>query len=488
MFAVLHVVDFPLQAALRLARPLDDASPAALVNPDSRPSTLIACNAAARASGVVVGQTGPQALARCAALQIVSPHADAEAEARAALLAAASSVSPFVEDTAPGVVTIQIAGLPVERRRPALLSAIERLRPLSLQVTAGIGPTPLLALYAAREADPLLEIDDGRAFLGPLPLATADPPPELAAVLAGWGVKSLGDLTDLPKSAIAQRLGPSGLALWERAAGETSRPLRLIQTEPEFAATFECEHELETLEPVLFLLRRFVDRLALQLAGAALAAEELHLTLRLSDETVHARDLRLPEPSTQPDLLFRALQTHLETVRTASAVIGIQLSITPARAAVRQHGLFDNALRDPHRFAETLARISALVGPDRVGTPSAGDSHRPDTFTLTRPSAEITPPPPPAGFRHPLRGLPLRRFRPPLPATVELADGRHTPAYLWTRLVQGPIHAAAGPWRAAGDWWQPDQHWQREEWDVQLKGLYLLVRTPTGWFLEGEYD
>ncbi|MEY4815813.1 MAG: hypothetical protein RLZZ162_2886, partial [Verrucomicrobiota bacterium] len=39
--------------------------------------------------------------------------------------------------------------------------------------------------------------------------------------------------------------------------------------------------------------------------------------------------------------------------------------------------------------------------------------------------------------------------------------------------------------------WETDRSWEREEWDVALAdgcGLYRLLRTPTGWFIEGEYD
>src|SRR5690606_24509289 len=113
-------------------------------------------------------------------------------------LAAAFSLAPQVEDTAPGICTIRIDGLPAAEREPALRRALEQLAALGLPATAGAGATPGLALYAARRAEPLLMVGDGRAFLAGLPLAAADPPTELASILAGWGVRTLGDLTDLP--------------------------------------------------------------------------------------------------------------------------------------------------------------------------------------------------------------------------------------------------------------------------------------------------
>jgi protein ImuB len=485
VFAVLHVADFALQAQLRAEPGLAD-SPVALLNAAERNAFVAACTPAARTAGVEPGQSAPQALARCATLLVRTPHAALEAEARAGLLAAAFSLSPAVEMTSPGVCTMDIAGLARERREPALLRALAELNQLGLYGSAGLGATPLLALYAARQAAPLTVAQGDRAFLAPLPVAVAGPPPELAQILDGWGIKTLGQLTHLAKADVTHRLGVAGLALWERAAGETTRPLHLVTPPREFIAALDCEHELETLEPLLFILRRFVDRLVLELRNASLAAIELHLRLDLTDDTHHARCIRLPEPLTDPDVLFRTLHAHLENVRTAAPLCAVRLKITPGRVLARQHGLFDSGLRDPHGFADTLARVAALVGSDRVGTPRMTNTHRPDVFSLSAPAPNI--PPISGKFTHPPHGLVLRRYRPPVPARVELAGSR--PDCIWTDGQREAVGAIDGPWRGSGDWWQGDRAWQREEWDVELAGggLYRLLHTPEGWFLEGEYD
>jgi protein ImuB len=104
-------------------------------------------------------------------------------------------------------------------------------------------------------------------------------------------------------------------------------------------------------------------------------------------------------------------------------------------------------------------------------------------------------------------GLPLRRFRPPLPARLEFtttdlaeagapsppgsappADRR--PSYVWTEHFHGAISHVRGPWCSSGDWWQADRAWSRTEWDIALVGggLYRLLRTGEAWFIEGEYD
>jgi len=384
------------------------------------------------------------------------------------------------------VATADVTRLAAERHEPAVRAAVARLARLGLPATAGLAATPLLALYAARRAAPVLVVHDSTAFLAPLPLSAAEPTPELAGILAGWGVRTLGQLTALAKPAVARRLGAAGVALWERAAGEAVRPLQPAALPRTFTAAVDFEHGFETLEPLLFVLRRCVDRLALELHAAGFVAAGLDLTLTLADVTEAGRSFRLPEPTGEADVLARALHSFLETLRTAAAVTGIRLQITPARPLVKQPDLFETGLRDPHGFAETLARTAALVGSDGVGAPQPADTHRPDVFTLVPPPAAI--PSPASAPVHPLVGLPLRRFRPPQPATVELA-GR-APAFVWSTDVRGAVAKVRGPWRGAGDWWRPDLAWEREEWDVALAegGLYRVLHTPAGWFVEGEYD
>jgi len=486
MFAVLHLAHFPLQALIRAEPALADR-PVALLAEAARGAPVAEVSSAARAAGVEPGFSVPRAQARCPGLVVRPRRPDLEQEAGAALLAAAFGATPGVEATLPGVATLDLSALAAPRRGPALRLALAELQSLGLAASAGLGPTPLLALYAARQAGPGTVLTGSREWIAPLPLAVAEPAPDQVAILADWGLRTLGQLTALSKAEVTHRLGRDGLALWERAAGEATRPLRLASPPREFAAALDCEHELETLEPLLFLFRRFVDRLALDLRNAHLAALALELTLRLADETAHTASIRLPEAVTDPDLLFRALQTHLETVRTPAAIAGVRLKVAPGRVTVRQQGLFDGGLRDPHGFADTLARVAALVGPDRAGRPVRTDTHRPDAFKLEPPPPVLAPLA--AGFRHPPRGLPLRRHRPAWPAKIELA-GR-TPAFVWTDRVRGAVQACDGPWHASGDWWEPGRHWRREEWDVELAdgGLYRLVRTPAdGWFIEGEYD
>src|SRR5439155_17284103 len=63
------------------------------------------------------------------------------------------TLSPAIEDTAPGIFTIDLKGAD-EKKLPAMITAaLQQLAGLDLPATAGLGATPLLALYAAKAAD-----------------------------------------------------------------------------------------------------------------------------------------------------------------------------------------------------------------------------------------------------------------------------------------------------------------------------------------------
>src|SRR5207249_7873745 len=75
-------------------------------------------------------------------------------------------------------------------------------------------------------------------------------------------------------------------------------------------------------------------------------------------------------------------QTHLENFKSEHPIVAVALTAQPIRPASQQFGLFETALRNPQQLYETLARLSALLGNDRVGTPIKEETHRPDAFRM----------------------------------------------------------------------------------------------------------
>lgn len=479
-YAVLIVPDFALHA-LRRSDPALAHKPVALIEGEGRKAVLT--QVSPEALGVTPGLTVTLAMARCPGIVLCPRTPAAETESRRLLLAAAFSLSPRVEITDAESCTIDLQGADPGQTEQAMQARVVELARLGLPARAGAAATPLLAAYAARCAQPVLIVQDARAFLAPLPLAFAQPTPAHAEVLATWGIQTLAQLTALPKGEVGRRLGTEGVALWERAAGETTRVLHLTPPSTTFAAQWDYDPGIESLEPLLFKLQRFAECLALELRNSHLVAEQLILTLLLEDDSDHRRVFRLAEPGTNVATWLKVMHAHLETLHLPARLTGVRLVVTPTRPQLKQDGLFDTGLRDPHAFWENLARVAALLGEDRVGTPLPADTWRPDAFSLERPAESV--PPPESTPAQPARGGVLRRFRPPRPVLVALENAR--PAAL-SGPISGPVRGVHGPWRASGGWWQAGG-WSVETWHVEIDdAVYQLARTSEGWALEGEID
>src|ERR1700737_2281212 len=204
----------------------------------------------------------------------------------------------------------------------------------------------------------------------------------ILAILHKWGIHTLGQLAALDKEQLGARLGPEAVRMWERANGLSNRLLKLVRPPESFEESFEFEHEIETAEPLLFMLRRFLEQLALRLSAIYLVAKELTLRIGFSNKQTYERVFKIPQPTNDVDLLFRMLQTHLENFKSEHPIVAVALTAQPIRPASQQFGLFETALKNPQQLYETLARLSALLGSDRVGTPIKEETHRPDAFRM----------------------------------------------------------------------------------------------------------
>ena len=304
------------------------------------------------------------------------------------------------------------------------------------------------------------------------------------AILHRWGIESLGQFAALEKEAVAARLGPIGLQLWERATGKTTRLLKLVPVRESFEEAFEFENEIETSEPLLFMLRRFLQQFSGRLGVLHLVASELQLEITFSDKSDYRHGFKIPEPTNDVEILFRMLHTHLENFTSTSPIIAVALKAETTKPSFEQFHLFETALRDPARLTETLARLTGLLGAERVGTPVLEETHRPDAFRLEPFSWQL---PETTTGLPPLPASALRRFRSPSAASVLLAKNR--PAHFHSAKVQGAVRDGKGPYKASGNWWD-EKAWDRAEWDVELEnGALCQCHSSRGqWALDGIYD
>jgi nucleotidyltransferase/DNA polymerase involved in DNA repair len=169
MFATIYLPNFYLQAAIR-HHPKLRAQPVALIDASEKKVAIIELNDAAEKAGITKGMTPSQALARCLHVVIRARERAQENVIAEILLQHAFMLSPFVEATASGVFTVQFTE---SRDLTAKLSrVIAKLEKCEIHAQAGVASSPDTSYLAAHLARPVLQIDQAKEFLAPLPIET----------------------------------------------------------------------------------------------------------------------------------------------------------------------------------------------------------------------------------------------------------------------------------------------------------------------------
>lgn len=327
-------------------------------------------------------------------------------------------------------------------------------------------------------------------------------PAQLFDTLERWGLRTLGDLAALPASELFERLGEDGVRLRRRARGEDDRPLVRTPEEERFEQAIELDWPIEGLEPLSFVLARLLDPLCAQLERRDRGAAGLHLWLTLVTRAVHHRFLDLPAPIRDPRGLRTLLLLDLESHPPGAGIDRVAVAAEPAPGRVVQFSLLARPLPSPDQLSTLTARLTALMGEGRCGSPRIVDSHRPGAFAMAA-FAPADERPAAGGIAHGADAeahapaAVLRRFRQPVPADVAVDDGRLVRVVpLRAGLAGGRVHAASGPWRTAGAWWAApatgEGAWDRDEWDVALgdRVVYRIHRDrrTARWFVDGTWD
>jgi protein ImuB len=455
----------------------------------------VAANAAAFEAGIQLGMTKAQ-VAQFGKVQICMRSEAQEKAAHAALLDAAWSVSPRVEDTALDTVVLDLEGL------TALFGADEdiarelarRVAAIGLAARVAVASNIEVAIHAARGFPGITIIPKGeeRRRLGALPVGVLTTEAETLEILERWGVETLQSLAALPVLQLSERLGQEGVRLSELARGVRQRSLVLAQASSSFVEEMELDDAVEELEPLSFLLGRLLDQLCARLEARALAVRAVRIRFELQPsfekdfQTLHEnvrtkpevkqfeKVLTLPVPMRNAKTLLKLLRLQLQGGPPAAPIQKIYMTADAAGPRVTQNGLFVPSGPDPEKLEVTIARLGKLVGEGNLGSAELVDSHRPESFRMARFVV--------ANEQNKRRGkselkvkeksdaratvTALRIMRPPQAVRVEMNDEQ--PAKVYLRGMRGEVVAASGPWRSSGDWWQEDG-WQQDEWDLEIE-------------------
>src|SRR6202158_867771 len=537
MVACIFIPDFSAQAIIRFEPELR-ARPVAVLTGRAPLEKVSALNERARETGVEEGATKSQ-LEAWDNLVLRARSESQETSAHAALLDCAQSFSPEVEDSAPGIVLLNLAGLeplfgPLSKIAHDLALRVSQM---GLEANIAVAANPDAALLAARGFPGVTLIPEGREAerLGDLPVdvlleSFSSDVAEAARwveTFDRWGIRKLRALAALPEGPVSERLGQQGIRLQKLARGAASRNLRVLEPRLIFAESVELEYPIVLLEPLAFLLNRMLEQVCARLRARALAAQELHLNLELAAAPPNDREsfirtftrtrkftrtLRLPTPMLDAKVFLKLLQLDLQAHPPGAPIVKIHLSADPARPRALQSGLFQPVFPEPEKLELTLARIAGIVGEGRVGSVELLDTHREGAFVV-RHFAPVEPAPAEPTVKSEVKQsgnrkkdtsmqendnaceleekleenaeenakdkmsavIALRVFRPPLGASVTLREAK--PVRM--RCLEREDIAGEIVW-TAGPWrssgdWSEQEGWSREEWDIAVPAETGLV-------------
>jgi protein ImuB len=419
-----------------------------------------------------------------------------------AVMALAREFSPRIERHGDACVVLDVSGLgrllgdahgiARELARTAAVRGVKG--------TISIAPTQTAArLLALADAEPRVVTGDAAAAIAGIPFDTLQHlvvrPLAVFDIVRRWGIRSAGEFAALPAPDVASRFGQDGVAVQRLACGLDPHPLVPDPGVPRFVQMMELEWPLDALEPLSFVFARLLEPLASALERADRAAAALRLELRLVDKTAHLRMLQLPAPIRDPRVLRTLLLLDLESHPPSAAVDTVTIEVDPAPSRIVQYSLLERATPSPETLATLTARLAALTGEDRCGSPVLMDSFRPDAFVMTRfnPQDRRTLSAA-AALDVPSAPLCLRRFRPPVAVRVAVERSRPVHVAIDRKgMPGGRVEQAAGPWRSSGSWWDATgEHWDRDEWDAALADgtvcRFYLDRVSGQWFMDAVVD
>ena len=316
----------------------------------------------------------------------LAPEADRDAvEAACERLASFSpGIAGTSDVTAPafGRIAVHVDGLTrlwgIEETLVARIG--EALAPLLPGATqAGIAGTSFAAFVAAAHAPAgglpiLVPPGDDARFLAPYPARLLTRDGDIRGRLARFGLRTIGSVADLPRSAVVARFGDEGARLHARARGEETEPFRPRRTPERLALALPLDPPAEGLDAVRFVLRRLSATLADQLQARGQAAglarlivtHDLAFARRGVPPGLHLEQ-RLPEPTADAEAIERLLFARLEKAPPPAAVARLELELARVEAATGQQlPMFTPQAARDARLAWQLARLAIAFGTDRV--------------------------------------------------------------------------------------------------------------------------
>ena len=502
---------------------------------------VTAANAAAQGLGIAPGMALADARALHPALAVAQADPAGDAAALTRLAAACTRYSPWTAPHGADGVWLDVTGCAHLRGGEANLAAelIDWLAGQGIAGRAAIADTPGAPWAVARggaKAVGVVPPGSSRAALAALPVMGLRLDPAVVAELERLGLHRIGDFYDLPRHALAPRIGAAAMQRLDQALGAAPEPLSPVPPPPMRWARCRFADPVATPEALAVAMGGLLQPLCRRLANERLGARRLVLTLYRVDGSSAAVAIGTARPSRDPRHLLRLLAerlveidpglgiedmvlaaTRVEPLAAVQAKFG-KLLLAPAPpqppAPPRQakgniipfpetrqiahqvaRGLLAAEGRerdgtDPAELAALIDRLANRLGPEALYRLAPQESHIPER--AARPAPVLAPL---TGSWDPERRRPVRLLPRPEPIVAIALLPDDPPSVFHWRRVEHRVRRADGPERICGEWWRGAEEAEelRDYYSVEDEAgrRFWLYRAglcqPEGarWFLHG---
>ncbi len=294
----------------------------------------------ARRFGVRSGMPLRTALARCPDAVFLPTDFDEYRRMSRLFKRAIAEIAPAIEDRGIDEVYIDLTDVPgVEVERGAAVAREIKHNVFvatGLSCSIGIAPNKLLAKLGSELDKPdgltVLDFADLPTRIWPLPAGRINGiGPKAAAKLQALGIHTIGDLAQAPLAALVARFGEhTGHWLARVAHGRDERAV-VTHSEPKSRSretTFDRDLDPATERAAIDeVIGRLSVQVAADLARRGYLGRTIGIKLRFDDFTTVTRDVTLPQPTAQADLVTRTARGMLAKVdlRRRIRLLGVRV-------------------------------------------------------------------------------------------------------------------------------------------------------------------
>lgn len=485
----------PLQLLLR-RHPEWRSRAAAVVDADRPQGLLLWVNERARCSRIQPGMRYAAALALDGDLRAAELERRELEGTVAAIVGQLMELTPGVEPAAeePGVFWLDASGL--ERLHGSLhawacgvRSALLERSGLQATVVAGFGRFGTYAAAKARRGVIVFKCpDEERAAARRVALARLALAPDVRDALDKLGVRTVGQLADLPAEGLELRFGPAAGRLHRLATGELLLPLQPEHAQPPALERLSLDHPETSMVRLLAVIEQLIRPLLETLAARGQSLGEVQVGFRFERTGDHLECIRPAAPTLDAAQLVELIRLRLEAVRKLpDGVDEVVLAAQGVPATPEQLRLLaERPRRDLAAANRALARLRAALGDGAVTRARLREGHLPEG-SFSWDAIERLPAP---RVREVDTSRLIRRiYSPPVPLPPR---PRHEPdGWMPRGLEQGPVVRVLGPYVVSGGWWNRAAVHREYHYAETQKGELLWVyydRTRRRWYLHGRVE